>query len=103
MKVITKDELASLIDVDKLRSMVSGAGSVVKSRTPFLLKKEKEKSDMKKLVKAILIIIGICAVIGGAAYALYRYFTPDYDEEFDDDFDDAFDDDDDDLFADDKD
>ena len=29
------------------------------------------------------------------AYAIYRYFTPDYLDDFDDDFDDAFDDDDD--------
>ncbi|MBQ2576614.1 MAG: hypothetical protein II566_05030, partial [Lachnospiraceae bacterium] len=69
MKVITRDELASLIDVDKLKSMVSGAGSIVKTRTQFAVRKGngEEKSDMKKLIKAILIVIGICAVIGGAA------------------------------------
>lgn len=42
--------------------------------------------------------IGVLAVIAGIAYALYKYFTPDYleddddDDDFDDDFDDFFED-----------
>ena len=34
------------------------------------------------------------AAIAGIAYALYRYFKPDYDDEFMDEFDDEFYDDD---------
>ncbi|MDD6381387.1 MAG: DUF4366 domain-containing protein [Lachnospiraceae bacterium] len=98
---LTKDDLAELIDLSKLRSLVDKPVSLVRSRTE-VLKKKKEKTDMKKLVKGILITIGVLAVICGIAYALYRYFTPDYDDAFDDDFDDAFDDEDDDLFAEDK-
>ena len=98
---VTKDDLADLIDVSKLKSRIDKPVSLVKSRREVLQKK-KEKTDMKKLIKGILITVGVLTVICGIAYALYRYFTPDYDDAFDDDFDDAFDDDDDDLFAEDK-
>ena len=39
-------------------------------------------------------IVGAVVVIAGIAYAVYRYLTPDYLEDFDDDFDDDFEDDD---------
>ena len=39
-------------------------------------------------------IIGAVVVIAGIAYAVYRYLTPDYLEDFDDDFDDDFEDED---------
>lgn len=97
---LTRDDLAELIDLNKLKSLVDKPVGLVRTRKEVLQKK-KEKTDMKKLIKGILIFIGVLAVICGIAYALYRYFTPDYDDAFDDDFDDAFDDDDDDLFADD--
>ena len=42
--------------------------------------------------------VGAVVVIAGIAYAVYRYMTPDYLEDFDDDFDDEFDDEDDDQF-----
>ncbi len=99
---LTKDDLADLIDTDKLRSIIDKPISLVRTRREILQQK-KEKKDMKKFIKGLLIFIGVIAVICGVAYALYRYFTPDYDDAFDDDFDDAFDDDDDDLFADDAD
>ena len=38
-------------------------------------------------------IIGLVAAVAGIAYAVYRFFTPDYLEDFEDDFDDDFDDD----------
>ena len=41
----------------------------------------------------ILVIIGFIAVVAAIAYAVYRYLTPDYLEDFDDDFDEDFDDD----------
>ena len=40
-----------------------------------------------------LAIIGAVAAVAGIAYAVYRFFTPDYLEDFEDDFDDDFDDD----------
>ena len=50
-----------------------------------------------------LAIIGAVAAVAGIAYAVYRYFTPDYLEDFEDDFEDEFDDledEDDDFFVD---
>ena len=38
-------------------------------------------------------VIGAIAAVAAVAYAVYRYLTPDYLEDFEDDFDDDFDDD----------
>ena len=59
------------------------------------LMKKKEKKDEEKprnILLWALAIIGAVAAIAGIAYAVYRYFTPDYLEDFEDDFDDDFDD-----------
>ena len=50
---------------------------------------EKKELTVGKIVKTTLIVILVIAVVCGIIYALYRYFTPDYDDDFDDDFDDA--------------
>lgn len=59
------------------------------------IKREEEKKQ--NAVMWILIIIGAVVAVAGIAYAVYRFFTPDYLEDFDEDFDDDFDDD---FFAD---
>ena len=41
----------------------------------------------------VLAIIGAIAAVAGIAYAVYRYMTPDYLDDFDDEFDDDFEDD----------
>ena len=51
----------------------------------------KRKDDRKNnWIFWALAIIGAVVVIAGIAYAVYRYLTPDYLEDFDDDFDDDF-------------
>lgn len=50
-------------------------------------KKEDEKNDKWKIV---LIVVGVVAIAAVVAYAIYRFMTPDYLEDFDDDFDDDF-------------
>ena len=56
------------------------------------IKKEEEKKQ--NVLMWVLIAIGAVLAVAGIAYAVYRFFTPDYledsDEEFDDDFDDDF-------------
>ena len=47
--------------------------------------------ENNKLIR-IFTIIGFVAVVAAIAYAVYRFFTPDYLEDFEDDFDDDFDD-----------
>ena len=56
----------------------------------ILHKNEAEKQ--KNTVIWVLAIIGAIAAVAGIAYAVYRFFTPDYLEDFEDDFDDDFDD-----------
>ena len=59
----------------------------------LLHKKEIEEKN-KNTVLWILAILGAVAAVAGIAYAVYRFFTPSYLDEFEDDFDDdEFDDD----------
>ena len=56
----------------------------------LLHKNESEKH--KNTVIWVLAIIGAVAAVAAIAFAVYRFFTPDYLEDFEDDFDDDFDD-----------
>ncbi len=58
-----------------------------------LLHKEEETKKKKKTVVCVLAIVGAVAAIAGIAYAVYKFFAPDYYDDFEDDFDDEFDDD----------
>ena len=59
----------------------------------LLHKRELEEKNKNTLVIA-LAVIGAIAAVAGIAYAVYKYFTPDYLEDFDsDDYSDNFDDD----------
>ena len=102
---LTLDDIAAILDFSKVKKLANHTGSVVSSLTRRQVKQlrksidtKKEGLDLKKFFKKVFIIIGVCAAIAGIAFALYKYFTPDYEDEFDDDFDDAFEDDDEDLF-----
>ena len=53
---------------------------------------KKDDEDIKKTVLWILAIVGAIAAIAGIAYAVYRFVTPGYLEDFEDDFDDDFED-----------
>ena len=52
----------------------------------FFNKKEEEQKKNNTLVW-VFAIIGIVAAVAGIAFLVYRYFTPDYLEDYDDDFD----------------
>ncbi len=58
----------------------------------LLHKKELEEKNKNGLMIA-LAIIGAVATVALIAFAVYKYFTPDYLDDFDDDFDDDFEDD----------
>ena len=58
----------------------------------FLHRKE-EEDKKKNCILWVLAIIGAVAAVAGIAYAVYRFFTPDYLDDFEDDFDDDLDDD----------
>ena len=63
------------------------------SKLNELLHKKEEEDKKKNCILWGLAIIGAVAAVAGIAYAVYRFFTPDYLEDFEDDFDDDFDDD----------
>ena len=63
------------------------------SRINDLIHKREEDEKKKNCILWVLAIIGAVAAVAGIAYAVYRFFTPDYLEDFEDDFDDDFDDD----------
>ena len=84
---MSKEKLDELIAATKLGELIS--------------KKEYEHKKCCKKCSTIIIdllaIVGAVAAVAGIAYAVYRYFTPDYLEDFEDedlDDDDDFDDDD---------
>ncbi len=58
----------------------------------FLHRKE-EEDKKKNAILWVLAVIGAVAAVAGIAYAVYRFFTPDYLDDFEDDFDDDFEDD----------
>lgn len=62
-------------------------------RAIFQMNEEDISMDKKehKILK-FFAVVGLIAAIAGVAYAIYRFFTPDYLEDFEDDFDDDFDD-----------
>ena len=53
-------------------------------------KKEEEKPG--KVILWVLAIVGAVAAVAGIAFAVYRFFAPDYLEDFEEDFDDDYDD-----------
>ena len=59
----------------------------------LLGKKEEPEKKCCRVIVWVLAIIGAVAAIAAIAYAVYRYLTPDYMEDFDDDFEDDFEDD----------
>lgn len=84
--------------MNKLEELLAQAKDL-KDLKELLGKKQvvvEEKKKCNPLVW-ILAIVGFVAAVAGIAYAVYRYFTPDYLEDFEDedlDDDDDFDDDD---------
>ena len=63
------------------------------SKLNELIHKREEDEKKKNCILWVFAIIGAVAAVAGIAYAVYRFFTPDYLEDFEDDFDDDFDDD----------
>ena len=64
-----------------------------KDRIDELLAELRFREDTKHKNKILwfLAVIGAIAAFAGIAYAIYRFFAPDYLEDFEDDFDEDFD------------
>ena len=76
------NKLEELLATSKLKDILHKSGIEVK----------KEKKTNPLLI--IFAVVGVVLAMAAIAYAVYRYFTPDYLDDFEDDFeDDDFDDD----------
>lgn len=58
----------------------------------FVHKKQLDE-EKKSCIFWILAVIGAVAAIAAIAFAVYKYFSPDYLEDFENDFEDDYDDD----------
>ena len=54
---------------------------------------KRDDDKIKKTILWILAVVGAIVAIGGIAYAVYRFLTPDYLEDFEEEFEDEFEDD----------
>lgn len=72
--------------MNKLEDMITAS-----KLNELLHKKDDEKA--KNTLLWVLAVVGAVAAIAGIAYAVYKFFTPDYLEDFEEDFEDDFDDD----------
>lgn len=69
--------------MNKLEDMIAAS-----KLNELLHKKDDEKA--KNTLLWVLAIVGAVAAIAGIAYAVYKFFTPDYLEDFEEDFEDRF-------------
>ncbi len=92
-----KNELAGQIQSFKSNNDIKDILAAAKLNE--VLKRDQEETEMKKNspIVTILAVIGAIVAVACIAFAVYKYFTPDYLDDFDDgdDFDDE-----DDLFED---
>ena len=65
---------------------------ITESRLYEMLRK-REQDKVKKTILCILAIVGAVIAVAGIAYAVYRYISPDYLEDFEEDLDDDFEED----------
>lgn len=72
--------------MNKIEEMVSA------TKLNEILKK-RDNDKMKKTIIWVLAIVGAVAAIAGIAYAVYRFMTPDYLDDFEDDYENDFEDD----------
>ena len=72
--------------MSKIEDMISAT-----KLNEILQKRDEDK--IKKTILWILAVVGAIVAIAGIAYAVYRFFTPDYLEDFEEEFEDDFEDD----------
>ena len=95
MWVMSKFSLIEKNASAKMEELINAINSI---KMNSLLHNKEDEEKKKNTILWVLAIIGTIAAVAGIAYAVYRFFTPDYLEDFEDDFEDDFDDD---YFADD--
>ena len=89
----TMNKVEDFINATKLNDLLNKKEDLINMTklNELLNKKEAEEKKTSKVVW-IFAIIGIIAAVAAAVYGVYRFFTPDYLEDFEDDFEDEEDD-----------
>ena len=77
----------ALVRLEELANSVNG--QITASRISELIRKKDQEEDRKKLIIMILAVVGAIAAAAAIGYAVYRFLTPEYLDDFDDDFDDS--------------
>lgn len=77
----------------KGRGFMNKIEDMIQETRLYEVLKKRDEDKLKKTILWALAIIGVIAAIAGIAYAVYRFFAPDYLDEFEEDFDDDFEDD----------
>ena len=72
--------------MSKIEDMISAT-----KLNEILQKRDEDK--IKKTILWVLAVVGAIVAIAGIAYAVYRFLTPDYLEDFGEEFEDDFEDD----------
>ena len=78
--------------MNKIEELQNLLATNISKVSELINKKEAEEKKGPK-AKTVFAIIGIIVVVAAAAYGLYRFFAPDYLEDFEDDLDDEFEED----------
>lgn len=76
-RVFTMNKIEEMVSATKLNEIL----------------KKRDNDKMKKTIIWVLAIVGAVAAIAGIAYAVYRFMTPDYLDDFEDDYENDFEDD----------
>lgn len=79
-------KLSDFISTSKLFEYIKNAPVEVEE-------KPVEECKGKNTLLKVFAVVGVVAAVAGAAYALYRYFKPDFLEDYEEDFDDDYEDD----------
>lgn len=82
---------------DKVDELITALKAYDFGKKKEIVVEEKKSTNP---VVVILAVIGAIVAVAGIAYAVYRYFTPDYLDDFEDEFDDEEEFEDDDFFED---
>ena len=77
----------------KGRGIMNKIEDIITETKLYEMLKKRDQDKVKKTILCILAIAGAVVAIAGIAYAVYRFLSPDYLDDFEEDLDDDFEED----------